>query len=502
MMRSRNGKGQFVKEGNGQTPDLKAALVFQEVVNNALYSRSQLISRFMDPRRNIDHECGYPETHEITPEHYRLLYDREAIPTRVVQVMPQESWQSQPAVYETEDVNEETEFEKAWAEVNKNLWGINWHEDERSSLVWEYLRRADELSGIGAYGVLLLGINDGLDLRDPIKGKADDRELLFLRSFDQSLAKITRYEPDPNNPRFGQPLEYSIVFGGSGESLQDPGRSSQITRYVHWSRVIHIADNLGSSEVFGVPRMQPVYNRLLDLRKIYGGSAEMYWRGGFPGLSIETHPQLGGDVKIDIDATRRQMENYMNGLQRYLTLAGMSAKSLAPQIVDPTPWIDAHITAICIRLNIPKRIFMGSERGELSSTQDDESWNDNLRSRQENYVTPRIIVPFINRLIEIGVLPEPESFKVVWPDLDSLSEQEQALVALKRTEAMAKYIQGSVEAIMEPLDFFTRILGMTTEEAEAIIEAVMKQLKTGEPKLGEIREESKDEEDDEQEQEE
>src|SRR6185312_3650467 len=148
---------------------------------------------------------------------------------------------------------------------------------------------------------------------------------------------------------------------------------------VHWSRVIHIADNLRNSEIFGVPRMQPVYNRLLDLRKLYGGSAEMYWAGAFPGLSLETNPQLGGDVLIDQSAVRSMMGQYRNGLQRYLQLTGMSAKVLSPTVVDPTQQVDKQIEAICIELTIPVRVFKGSERGELASNQDDSTWNDRVR---------------------------------------------------------------------------------------------------------------------------
>jgi hypothetical protein len=134
----------------------------------------------------------------------------------------------------------------------------------------------------------------------------------------------------------------------------------------------------------------------------------MYWRGAFPGISLETHPQLGGDVKFPA-GIRQTMSNYMDGLQRYLALTGVSAKTLAPQVVDPTPQIEVQIQAICIKMGIPKRIFEGSERGELASSQDSSAWNGRIRARQDNYLTPRLIVPFIDRLIAVGVLPEPKA---------------------------------------------------------------------------------------------
>jgi len=197
----------------------------------------------------------------------------------------------------------------------------------------------------------------------------------------------------------------------------------------------------------------------------------MYWRGAFPGLVIETHPQLGRNFRIDEDKLRDRMENYSNGLQRYLTLLGMSAKSLAPQVSDPTSQINVQIEAICIQLGIPKRVFLGSERGELASSQDDQAWNDRLKFRQNNYITPRIIVPFIDRQISVGVLPiPPKGYHVKWPDLTSQSDQDRATVLVQKAQAYATYVSGQVESIIPPHEWMTKFDNLTEEEATAILE--------------------------------
>lgn len=483
MNKIRNKLGQFASnQGNGQTKGARLPRVappnseVEQLIANAVFSRQQLIRELSDPRRNINHECGYLETHTLTSTTYREMYDREAIAARVVQVMPDQCWKMQPTVFDDEDPNTETPFELAWKEVDKQLRGENWYEPEEGSVVWNYLRRADILSGIASYGVILLGVDDGLPLQGELVFGQEGplRSLTFLRVFDESLARITRFETDETNPRFGEPVEYSLTLADPSQSLQASAGENTRTIEVHWTRIVHIADNLGSSEIFGVPRMRPVWNRLQDLRKLYGGSAEMYWKGAFPGLSIETHPQLGGQA--DTSKVKDVMEQYENGLQRYLAMTGVSVKSLAPQVVDPTPQIDTQIEAICIQLNIPKRKFTGSERGELASSQDTGDWNDVLRARQNGYLTPRVIVPFVNRLVQIGVLPEPsDGYNVVWPNLDELSATDQATVALQRTEAMEKYVRWGVEALVPPMNYLTQVLSFTTEEAESILEVAMKQ---------------------------
>ena len=476
---------------------------FKELVENAIMSRSEFFRELMDPRRNINHECGYPNhIHEINPDHYKDMYDREAIGTRVVEVMPKESWKVKPTVFESDDAETTTAFEQAWQDLGKTLrsaHGESFFKDEEENPVWEYLVRGDIQSGIGHFGVILLGVDDGKELREPLDfvtatSTAATRNLLFLRVFDESLLNITRFEQEKSNPRFAEPTMYQVTLSNPRESSKSAIGLPQSTLDVHWTRIIHLADNLGSSEVIGVPRMRPVWNRLMDLRKVYGGSAEMYWRGAFPGLSIETNPQTGGGILSD--DIKDEMEQYMNGLQRYLMLQNMTARSLAPQVSSPKEQVEVAIDAICIRLGIPKRIFMGSERGSLASNQDDDTWNDRLKQRQVDYISPRIIAPFIDRLINVGVLPKPaDGYSIVWPDLGQTTDKEKADTAARRVEAMARYVGGSVESILPPMDFLTREMDYDQDAAEAVLESAAKLADEREERELEMREQMEGDDD-------
>lgn len=438
------------------------------MIANATIERTTSSTGILDdPRRDLYDECGYPETSELTPQKYRKQYDRNSVAARVVEVFPKECWKIQPAVYEDDNPNVFTDFEEAFNELPKLLREESWYQDDEGNPVWEHIIRADINSGIGSYGVLLLGIDDGKDLKEPVE-PSEGRKLIFLRSFDETLVDIIRYEQNRSDRRFGMPTAYNVTLNDPLETRSDNIGYDTATVEVHWSRVIHLADNLGSSEIFGSPRMLPVYNRLLDLEKLYGGSAEMYWKGAFPGYLFSSDPALKGDVNWNISTIRNQIEQYFNGLQRYAAVKGMQSTSLAPQVVDPTPQINTQIEAICIRLGIPKRIFMGSERGNLASTQDENAWNDRLKYRQINYVTPRIIIPFVDRLIWMGVLPIPKGYSVFWPDLATMTGAEKADVAVKRVKAMRDYVEGNVESIMTPVDLLSRIIGFGEDEAVVI----------------------------------
>ncbi len=431
----------------------------------------------IDPRRNLDDECGYPRDGTITLEDYQRQYRRNPIAKKVVDLLPDHSWQVYPAIFEDKASENDTPFEEAVKELGNKLTGESWYQDSEGDPVWEYLNRVDRISGIGHYGTLLIGVSgeDGQDLSKRLEFRPDSsasRELIYLRAFPEYLSPITAYEKDSSNTRFHLPTKYSMSFDDTENFSHGttPVGAGQVE--VDWTRVVHITDQIMSNEVLATPRMLSVFNRLLDLDKVYGGSAEMYWKGAFPGISFETIPQLGADVEVDTGDIQSMMEKYQNGLQRYLLTTGMHANSLAPQVVDPSPLINAHLEAICVDQSCPKRIFMGSERGQLASGQDRYQWDNVVASRRNNYVTPKIIVPTTNRFIQLGILPQPKGFSVSWPEIETLSELEKADVAIKLTQAIVAYVTGGgVQVIPLPV-FLTLVLGFTEKEADAIIEVL------------------------------
>ncbi len=150
-------------------------------------------------------------------------------------------------------------------------------------------------------------------------------------------------------------------------------------------------------------------------------------------MSLQSLPGLTEDVTLDTKATKEQMEAYMNGLQRYIATIGMDVKSLSVQVADPEHHLEAQMRFIATSLAIPWRVFVGSEAAKLASTQDVQTWNRRLTRRREDYVSPFILRPFVDRLIAFGILPEPadlkEGYLIDWEDLDTPSDAEMATVA-------------------------------------------------------------------------
>lgn len=407
--------------------------------------------------RDIYQALGYKTI--LNYSDYWTQYTRQDIAKAIIDRPVKATWQGQLELIESEDADK-TVFEKAWYDLNKKL--------KLRSL----LSRVDRLTGIGRYGVLLLGLDDVVDQTGFVKpvSKSGKRTLLYVKPFGEQSAKIDTYENNPNNERYGMPLIYSV------EVADIASGSSSVVR-VHYSRMIHILEDHLESEVMGIPKLQSVFNRLFDLEKLVGGDAEMFWRGARPGYqgNVDKDYTMTQATKNDL---KEQIDEYENGLRRILINEGIDLKSLAQQIADPTGHLDIQLTMISAVTGIPKRILSGSERGELASTQDSGEWKTYVQSRREDHAEPHIIRPFTDRLIELKVLPAPESgdYKVDWLDLFSISEKERVEIGKSRANAIREYTTNPMaESVIPPDAFFEFCLGLSQGQ----IDLVKKQLSAG-----------------------
>jgi hypothetical protein len=297
---------------------------------------------------------------------------------------------------------------------------------------------------------------------------------------------VTRYDNDITSPRYGQPSEYMIRFANiqPGAALGSPGGETFgtmgtsvmnfIDQKVHWQRIQHIADNRRSSEIFGDPAQMPVFNWLLDLRKTIGGACEMFWKGAFPGYAFETLPQFVNQAELDDDSLQSQFQQYSSGLRRYLALVGMRARSLAPQVADPTAHVNSLINLICATIEVPVRIFLGSEAAHLASTQDSGTWNKRVARRQGQYLDPLLLRPMIKRLVEIGCISRPQNkrFKINWIDLNSMTDKDKADVFLKKAQALLQYATSGAETMLPVEKFLILVMGLELDQVKMIMDEI------------------------------
>lgn len=416
-----------------------------------IQSRTELMKKLgmsYGQQRDLYETLGWVKTPEF--ENYWARYKRTSIGRRLINIYPKSCWKKHPTISE-DDKPEMTAFETSLSDF------VSEHN------VFSILKRLDILSGIGTYGALLLGFSGEFQDQPLSKGE----QLLYMRPFTCDSAQIHEYDHDKTSRRYGLPKTYKIRMNSTANSGKKP---EDIEKIVHYTRIIHVAEDPDENEYEGTPRLEPVLNDLYGVDLVIGGSGEMFWRGAFPGLAFlarEGYQLPSGTAK---DQMEDDITKYIHGLQRNLNLAGMDVHEIKAQLVGPSEHYETILTNILASKGIPKRIFMGSERGELASSQDREQWNDEVSDRQTNFCEPSILRPLIDRMIEVGVIDAPKDGRYIieWPQLFQTDMKEQALTAKEVAQALTVYASGSAENYMPFPTFATKYLGMTLEEvAEA-----------------------------------
>lgn len=393
----------------------------------------QLIARHAGFSHNRQRDYYGVLGYDRTPvaDDYYVKYLRNDIARTIVDKPAEASWKERPLIIDDADEGGDdedvTEFEEA---VNRLF------TDHR---LLHYLKRADKATGVGEYGLLLLGLRDGekVDLSTPASesdyrslldtdGATTDDDLAYIGTFTQASVTSMDINRDPTNPRYGLPEQYQIQFE-SGDS--------HTTEFVHHTRVVHIAENLLENEIFGRPRLEPVLNRLEDLEKVLGGSAEMFWRGADRKLQLN---YMGDGKPRDSDKLQTRSEELIHGMRNILPTSNTEVNEIGGEEVDPSGIVEQELKHIAGAVGIPLRMLTGSERGELASTQDRATFYERIASRRKQFCEPKILRPTLDKLIRYGILPEPKGggYTVEWTSLFELNELERAELMAQKAKAL------------------------------------------------------------------
>jgi len=408
--------------------------------------------------RDVYKSLGYKT--ELTFSDYWLRFKRQDVATRIIDAPPAATWSNRPQLV----VKDQPDH------------GLNqaWLDMQTKHNILPYLSRVDRLSRVGKYGVLLIGLKtSGTSTLSSAVKDGTGLELLYLKPYTELSADIQTLDDDTKSANYGLPKTYSIALSGTFDNASGaPTAESSTTQSVHFTRVLHVAENRTESEYLGTPALENVFNRLMDLDKTVGGSAEMYWKGALPGYAFKVDPEAKL-TDVDKEEMADEIDEWMHHLKRQLNLQGVDVQEFTPQTADPTSSVDVVLKMISAGTGIPLRILTGSERGELASSQDEANWNKRVDERRNNYATPFILRPFIDKLMSLGLLPSADSYEIVWPKSQQLSEMEKAEVGKIKAEALKMYTDAPEADLVLPIEnFLADILGYSSEEVKEITSAI------------------------------
>jgi len=402
-------------------------------------------------KRDIYKALGYKKN--LVFDDYLAKYTRNELASTLIEAPVEQTWKLKPRIVDQKK-GEKSVFEKDWNVILKE------HK------VWHYLSRADRISGIGRYGILFLGLDDGLNPKEEAK-KA--KKLLYLRPYSEGSLSIQEWENNPKSENYGKPKIYKVTVSSN------QGSKATQTMEVHCSRVIHIAEGLLDDDIYGTPRLKTVFNRLQNIELVSGGSAEMFWRGAYPGYGFKAEEGATFDEDA-LDDLEDEIQDYLHELRRYMRLQGIEIEELAPQIASPKDHFDILITLVAAGKKIPKRILLGSERGELASNQDERAWLDRMAVRRLDFAEPIILRPFIDKLIKFGIIrpPTDNKYEIEWVPYYSLDPKDEAQVKKDMMEVVVKYKSTpGIEELLPPEFFLRKWLGLSQDDIDEIERLLM-----------------------------
>jgi hypothetical protein len=388
-------------------------------------------------KRDFYAALGYKK--ELGPEDYRARYERGDIASRIVEAFPNDTWGGIGELIEDEDPTKVTPFEDAWFTLDDRL------------KIWSVFRRADILAGLGQYAVILIGATGNLD--QPLSEKLRPEDILFLQPYPQADMPIEEFDDDPSSERFGRPIYYKL----KGQRTNLKGKQD---RKVHYSRCIHVADSALDDEIYGQPRLMKAWNRLDDLDKLVGGGSEAFWLRAHQGYQFD----LDKDSKLTPKAEEKlqeEVQDFLHGMSRALRTKGVTVNALGSDVADFKNNAESVLQLISAATTIPVRILVGSERGELASTQDRDNWQERVKNRRTEFAGPHVVRVLVDKFIKLGVMPEPEEYEIRWP-IHELSDDERAALGVKYAEVNQK----AGETVLTADEIRDRAFGMEPLEID------------------------------------
>jgi len=387
-------------------------------------------------KRKLYDVFGYPSI--LTSEHMLAKYQRQDITSRIVDMPPEEMWSRPPTL---------TELRGA-----KDKW------DAFTSKInfWERVIQVDKLCAFGPFALLWLGMRGISEKPAPKVSSLDD--IFYLQAYGADAVKIKTYEERTDDSRYGQPILYEVKVGPQGQ---------QKTVQVHHSRVVHIVDRPLQGLMFGEPRLQQVYNVLEDLLKVGGGSAELYWLTANRGMQVDIDKSM--DLAPgDAAALQDELDEFQHELRRYIRTRGVKVTPLGSEVADPRGVFEVLIATLAGTTSIPQRILTGSEAGQLASEQDRANWSEYIERRRRVFGEPYILKPTLQKLEDLGYLPEGSTEKVRFGTKESVFEWPEAFHMSPLEESNALASKGRAVSNLSRRNQFGNPI-ISDEEAREII---------------------------------
>ncbi len=395
-------------------------------------------------RQRLYQEFGYPK--DLTFDDFYRAYRRNAVAGAAVKRMVDGCWEDFPDVYEgdkTKDATTQTAWDKR---VNKLL-----------KRCWKQIKGADKRNLVGRYSGLLLQIKDSRTWDQPVDTSITSRlaeaALVKLIPVWEAQLDPIRWEEDITADNYGAVTMYS--FTEIPVQQKNSGKPGRIIN-VHPDRVIILAEGSDDGSLdSGESLLEEGFNKLLDIEKVSGGSAEGFLKNASRQLNYSFSEKtnfsalakaLGVDGGQLADALDMQVRRLNDSTDSASFMQEGTAEVLSVAAADPEPTWRTALNEFCATVPIPVKVLVGMQTGERASTEDAKDWARTRMSRRQGFLTD-VITEVVTRFWTLGFIPPAQGGEITvgWSDLLAPSQAEKianmdkmADVAVKTTNAFGR----------------------------------------------------------------
>lgn len=396
---------------------------------------------FADTLHNIYLDYGYPAQLDFT--NYFNMYRRFGIAKKVVETYPDLGWKDKPIIEGPE------KFLLELDEIDKKFYMLN------------RLKGLDTRQSIGRYAGMFMRVRDNKKPNEPLVGSLNGiNTLVSMMPLNEGQLKVLTIENDPTKDDFGLPTMYQLDTSTTGNRND----KSQQSISIHPSRIVIAAEASDNGDIYGVSRLESVYNSLMDLRKIAGGGGEGFYKNA--SQSIFFSPKDTASAVANKDLLTKFSDQYdeftRDKMRKGLMTPGLDVQFDNSTLPQPKDFFNNSLNDVAAGSEIPATILVGQQTGRLASSEDMRSLLSRVQSRRVNWQT-EMLRNVIDWLMINGVLVSAD-YTVEWPDALALSRGEMLDNAVKMSGVNNTQILSGESAVYS-VDEIREATGFDTEEA-------------------------------------
>ncbi|WP_439212501.1 DUF1073 domain-containing protein [Duffyella gerundensis] len=393
-------------------------------------------------RTKLWDEFGYPDNLEF--DRYYRAYERNAVGYAAVHKLLDSCWVDNPTIIDGGENKESTET-------------TQWEKDVTRLLKkhWPKIKDADRRNLIGRYSAILIQFRDGREWSQPVDravvGRLADKAIVKLIPAWESQVKPGNFDTDTLSETYGQPVSYNF----NEQPVGDDGTYGPVRGVtVHPDRVIILCEGSEDENMLsGVPYLRAGYNKLLDLEKVSGGSAEGFLKNASRqlGISFDSKTDMATIAAMAKEAGYRDLGEAMNdkmnklnqGTDSALVTQSGTTEVLSVAAADPKPTWEVTANEFAASIQCPFTILFGQQTGRLASDQDKADWAKRCNGRRWGFMSS-VVQTLIERLWTLGAIATPSSGEVTlaWSDLLAPSEKDK----IANMQALADVAQKTQQA--------------------------------------------------------